>query len=55
MGFTHLASLTKGAELPDCIEKVESAVKDKYIDCDTYICMRVFAELKYPKEVKLNI
>jgi len=40
----------KGAELPDCIEKVESAVTDKYIDCDTYImCMRVFAGLKYRK------
>lgn len=54
-GLYSLAPLTKGAELSDCIEKVDSAVKDKYIDCDTYMCMRVFAELKYPEEMIKNM
>ena len=54
-GLYSLAPLTKGAELSDCIEKVDSAVKDKYIKYDTYMCMRVFAELRYPEEVIRNM
>jgi len=54
-GLYSLAPLMRGAELPDCIEKVDSAVKDKYIGFDAYMCMRVFAELKYSEEVIKNM
>ena len=50
-GLYPFSLLAKGAKLPECIEKVDMAVKDKYLDSDTYMCMRVIAELKYPREV----
>ncbi|MEA1870018.1 MAG: hypothetical protein U9N09_07755 [Euryarchaeota archaeon] len=50
-GLYPFTPLAKGAKLSECIEKVDRAVKDKYLDSDTYMCMRVIAELKYPKEV----
>ena len=54
-GLYPFTPLAKGAKLNECIEKVDRAVKDKYLDSDTYMCMRVIAELKYSKEVIENM
>ena len=54
-GLYPLAALANDAKLSDCVEKVKSAVNDKYLDDDAYVCTRVFAELKYSKEVIKNM
>ena len=50
-GLYPLTPLMADSDLARCLQEVESAVRDKNMDVDSYTCTQIFAELKYPDEV----
>lgn len=50
-GLYTLTLLMDDADIERCLREIADAVKNKHIGADSYACMLVFAELKYPKEV----